>query len=462
MQWGTSSLLILTSLHVNNFTAPARHSFTWILPQNLTAALAPRHSIASFKSHHGITTRPCAQVHAISTLHCMMVVTHHKVLMQHQIANTATCATANADCVACTANKEQRCSLASTVFPNVALHLTASRQQCSSARVVSADTAAQSSNSWQHRSVANTNSTNAAAHSANSQQQCSAANASCWCRLSALLTKAFARAAAACWRCSYTSAAREQQSCLYCKHARVALSCCCHKVWRASQMWRWRRRCHRMMVWAAAIHRARAVLLHIALHDIDDNNASCARAQHFNVASHIGNNNKASCTSARHLYVALHNGNDDKALCASAHHFQRHIARQQQQQGLVRKHTTFIRHAIQRQQQQGLVRKRTSFICCIAKRQQQQGLVRKHTPFSTSRCMMATKTTRKWLQQPHMLTTSPIAHELFHILHCAMATTTTRLATTPLFSTSHCTMATTIASWQGLPSAQVHKLWHQA
>jgi hypothetical protein len=38
--------------------------------------------------------------------------------------------------------------------------------------------------------------------------------------------------------------------------------------------------------------------------------------------------------------------------------------------------------------------------------------------------------TRKRLQQHHMLTTSPIAHELFHIMHCGMATSTTRMGTT--------------------------------
>jgi hypothetical protein len=47
---------------------------------------------------------------------------------------------ANADSIAYTTNKEQCCSLASTVSPNIALHSAASRQQCSLARVVSANT----------------------------------------------------------------------------------------------------------------------------------------------------------------------------------------------------------------------------------------------------------------------------------------------------------------------------------
>jgi hypothetical protein len=82
--------------------------------------------------------------------------------------NAATCAAANANSVACAANKEQRCSLARAVSANVAPHYATSRQQSSLARVVSADTAAQSANYWQHCSAAGTNSANAAVHLANS------------------------------------------------------------------------------------------------------------------------------------------------------------------------------------------------------------------------------------------------------------------------------------------------------
>ena len=183
--------------------------------------------------------------------------------------NTTTCAAANVDSVACAANKEQHPSLAGAVSPNVALHSAASRQQCSFARVISANTAVQSTNSWQHCSTANTDSTNAAVHLANSQQPCfttnansadnaarlansrqccSAANASCRCRSSDCLAKAFTHAAAACRCCSPASTARKQQSCLYCKRARVALRCCHHKVWQASRMWRRLRQRHRKMV----------------------------------------------------------------------------------------------------------------------------------------------------------------------------------------------------------------------
>jgi hypothetical protein len=122
------------------------------------------------------TTRPHAQVHTISTLH-RTVVTPHKALGQHRIADSATCAAANADSIACAANNEHHHALASAVSPNVMLHSAAFRQQCLSARVISANTVAQSADSRQHCSTADTNSTNAAAHLANFQQQCSAANA---------------------------------------------------------------------------------------------------------------------------------------------------------------------------------------------------------------------------------------------------------------------------------------------
>jgi hypothetical protein len=114
------------------------------------------------------------------------------------------------------------------------------------------------------------------------------------------------------------------------------------------------------------------------------------------------------------------------------------------------KRTTFICHVVQRQRRQGLVCKCMTFIRCVTQRQQQQGLVRKRMLFSTSRRMMATTTLRKWLQQHHMSTTSPIAHKLFHIVRCAMATTTTRMATTPLFSTSRHVMAMKITTSYGI------------
>jgi hypothetical protein len=86
------------------------------------------------------------------------------------------------------------------------------------------------------------------------------------------------------------------------------------------------------MVWAAAIHWARAVRLHVASHGSNNNKVLCTSAQHFNIASHNGDNDKASCTSAQHLYVASYNGNNNKALCASACYFQRCVARRQQGQ----------------------------------------------------------------------------------------------------------------------------------
>jgi hypothetical protein len=104
--------------------------------------------------------------------------------------------------------------------------------------------------------------------------------------------KAFTCTAAACQRGSFMSTTCIQQFCLYCKHARAALCCCCRKVWRASWMWRRRRQRHRKMVWAAAIHRARAVFLHVALHGGNNNKVLCASARHFNVALHNGDNTK--------------------------------------------------------------------------------------------------------------------------------------------------------------------------
>jgi hypothetical protein len=53
-------------------------------------------------------------------------------------ANAATHAMANADSAAPAANKEPCCSLANAISPNITLHSAASRQRCSSARVVSA------------------------------------------------------------------------------------------------------------------------------------------------------------------------------------------------------------------------------------------------------------------------------------------------------------------------------------
>jgi hypothetical protein len=73
-----------------------------------------------------------------------------------------------------------------------------------------------------------------------------------------------------------------------------------------------RRQRHRKMVWAAAILQAKAVHLHIASHDGDNNNKNGTNAIIFHIALRNGNNNdNNNSNNAILFHIALCNGDNN-------------------------------------------------------------------------------------------------------------------------------------------------------